>query len=100
MGGVSKQAQFEILSTFLSHYVHTAILIGEAAPEIETAVVELVPCITVCDMAGAVAEAFNLAKPGETVLLAPGCSSFDMFDDYAHRGNVFKEAVLSLEAAA
>jgi UDP-N-acetylmuramoylalanine--D-glutamate ligase len=62
--------------------------------------VDLVDCITVYDMSAAVTMAFNRAKPGETVLLAPGCSSFDMFDDYAHRGNVFKEAVMSLEAVA
>jgi len=100
LGGDSKQAQFETLATFLSHYAHTAILIGQAAAKIEMVLVDLVDCITVCDMGAAVTKAFNQAKPGETVLLAPGCSSFDMFDDYAHRGNVFTEAVMSLEAVA
>jgi UDP-N-acetylmuramoylalanine--D-glutamate ligase len=100
LGGDSKHAQFETLATFLSHYVHTAILIGQAAEKIESVLVDLVDCITVYDMGAAVTKAFNQAKPGETVLLAPGCSSFDMFDDYAHRGNVFKEAVMSLEAVA
>jgi UDP-N-acetylmuramoylalanine--D-glutamate ligase len=100
LGGDSKHAQFETLATFLSHYAHTAILIGQAAAKIEMVLVDLVHCITVYDMSAAVTKAFNQAKPGETVLLAPGCSSFDMFDDYAHRGNVFKEAVMSLEAVA
>jgi UDP-N-acetylmuramoylalanine--D-glutamate ligase len=63
LGGESKQTKFDVLSNFLSDYVHTAILIGEAAPEIEEALV-------------------------------------DMFDDYAHRGNIFRAAVLSLEVAA
>jgi len=47
-------------------------------------------------MADAVREAKRLAKRGEIVLLSPGCSSFDMFENYEHRGNTFKEEVLSL----
>jgi UDP-N-acetylmuramoylalanine--D-glutamate ligase len=47
-------------------------------------------------MAEAVRRAFALAKPGGVVLLAPACSSFDMFADYAARGRAFKEEVLRL----
>jgi len=44
----------------------------------------------------AVRQAFEAAAPGDIVLLAPACASFDQFDNYEHRGRVFKELVLSL----
>jgi UDP-N-acetylmuramoylalanine--D-glutamate ligase len=53
----------------------------------------IIPYTMASDMEGAVARAFSFAEPGDVVLLAPACSSFDMFTDYAHRGKVFKEAV-------
>jgi len=48
------------------------------------------------DMAEAVQFAGLMAEPGDTVLLSPACASFDMFDDYEHRGEVFKDLVRSL----
>jgi UDP-N-acetylmuramoylalanine--D-glutamate ligase len=50
-------------------------------------------------MSEAVAEASRLAHRGDVVLLSPACASFDWFDNYEHRGRVFKELVLRLEAA-
>jgi UDP-N-acetylmuramoylalanine--D-glutamate ligase len=47
-------------------------------------------------MADAVRRAFNAAEPGDTVLLAPACASFDMFKSFEHRGEVFKEEVKKL----
>jgi UDP-N-acetylmuramoylalanine--D-glutamate ligase len=50
----------------------------------------------------AVFDAYREAEPGDTILLSPGCSSFDMFRDYAERGNIFRQAFrdLSLQGAA
>ncbi len=49
-------------------------------------------------MKDAVTLAFQAAQPGDIVLLAPACASFDMFDSFEHRGRVFKDAVSSLES--
>ena len=57
--------------------------------------VEVMPCAS---MQVAVARALALARPGDTVLLAPACSSFDMFEDYAARGRAFKDEVRRLAA--
>ena len=48
-------------------------------------------------MEDAVSMCSRLAKPGDVVLLAPACASFDMFQDYEHRGRVFKEAVCRIQ---
>jgi UDP-N-acetylmuramoylalanine--D-glutamate ligase len=58
-----------------------------------------VPVHDAHDMAGAVRTAFGLAAPGQTVVLAPACASFDMFRDYAERGRVFKQEVQRLAEA-
>lgn len=64
--------------------------LGEAGPEMVAAAAE---GTLVADLEEAVALADRLARPGDTVLLAPGCASFDMFRSYVHRGEVFAEAV-------
>jgi len=52
------------------------------------------------DPLDALRKAYALAKPGDTVLLSPACASFDQFRDYAHRGEVFKEAFFRLQREA
>jgi UDP-N-acetylmuramoylalanine--D-glutamate ligase len=77
-----------------------ALLIGEATPLIERALaatgiaIERQPTLE-----AAVQRARALAEPGDAVLLAPACSSFDMFRSYAHRGDVFQAAVRALPEA-
>ena len=74
------------------------VAIGEARPLVRDALAGTVPVEKAADMAGAVRRAFALAAPDGAVLLAPACSSFDMFSDYAARGRAFKEAVRKIGA--
>ena len=72
-------------------------LIGEAADLIAQAFEgTLLPCVRATTMSDAVRKARELAQPGQVVLLAPACASFDMFRSYAHRGDVFRDEVLAL----
>ena len=64
---------------------------------IEDAVNGRVRMLTRKDMTDAVRQAFAAAQPGDCVLLSPACASFDMFDNYEHRGRVFAAAVEGLE---
>ncbi len=74
--------------------------IGEAAPLIHAALDDVRPVRDAASMAEAVRVAFGLARPGGVVLLAPACSSFDMFRDYADRGASFKDEVHRLASEA
>ena len=76
--------------------VRGVVAIGEAAPEI-IAATDHTPSRTAGSMEEAVSAAAALARPGDTVLLAPGCASFDMFNSYEHRGDVFRQVVLEME---
>jgi len=73
-----------------------AVFLGEAKGLLAEAFEDAVPYVTVGHLEEAVAMAFSMAEPGDVVLLAPACSSFDMFSDYRHRGDVFKAAVKGL----
>jgi UDP-N-acetylmuramoylalanine--D-glutamate ligase len=72
------------------------ITIGEDAASIEDALGDIVPTQSAATLPDAVRDAATIARPGDCVLLAPACASFDMFTGYAHRGRVFKEAVNEL----
>jgi UDP-N-acetylmuramoylalanine--D-glutamate ligase len=74
------------------------VLIGEAADRIEQAVGDLAPTVRADSMADAVTRAYGMAPAGGVVVLAPACSSFDMFTDYAARGRAFRAAVERLAA--
>jgi len=72
------------------------ILIGAAAEKIASALAETRPLHRAATMHDAVRLGKQLAQPGGIVLLAPACASFDMFDNFEHRGRVFKAAVAEL----
>jgi UDP-N-acetylmuramoylalanine--D-glutamate ligase len=96
MGGRFKGGHFEDLRPLMPGRVTAVVAIGESRPLIHEALDDVVRVEDADSMAAAVQIAFNAATRGGTVLLAPACSSFDMFRDYAERGNVFKEEVTRL----
>jgi len=98
MGGKFKGGDFGDLQQPVRAHATGIVAIGEAAPLIETALGAVVPIRRAASMAEAVSTAFAMARPGGVVVLAPACSSFDMFRDYIDRGDQFRAAVEALEA--
>jgi len=104
LGGKDKGGDYRPLGPALRGKARAALLVGAAAPRIEedlhTAFQGRVPfpMVTCGSIDLAVARAAGGAKPGDTVLLAPACASFDQFQDYMHRGCVFKQLVTALES--
>ncbi|TVQ66430.1 MAG: UDP-N-acetylmuramoyl-L-alanine--D-glutamate ligase [Balneolaceae bacterium] len=97
LGGRDKGNDYTLLEKQIRSKVHTVIAIGEARASIREQLGNIVPNFLEADsMKGAVKLARKSCKRGETILLSPACSSFDMFDNYEHRGNEFKQAVLNL----
>jgi UDP-N-acetylmuramoylalanine--D-glutamate ligase len=98
LGGRYKGGEFADLAGALAARARAAVVYGEAAGRIAQAIDGVVPIIRAGAMADAVARAFEAARPDGVVVLAPGCSSFDMFSDYRARGQAFKDAVSALAA--
>ena len=93
-GGDGKGQDFSPLAGPCSRYVKAVLLIGRDAPAIRAAIEPTgVPCFDLQDLAQAVRRGAGLAKPGDVVLLSPACASLDMFTNYAHRAQVFVDAV-------
>ena len=99
-GGRDKLGSYEPLAEALRQRGRALVLIGEAAKRMEDAVGGIVPTMRATSMDEAVRVAKQAAQPGDAVLLSPACSSYDMFKDYKHRGEVFREAVRKLEESA
>jgi UDP-N-acetylmuramoylalanine--D-glutamate ligase len=97
LGGRFKGGDFRDLLPPLTARHATVVAIGEARPLIREALGQAVAVHEAVDMSSAVRTAFASASPGRTVVLAPACSSFDMFRDYAERGRVFKQEVMRLQ---
>lgn len=99
-GGSEKDADFAELADVVAEVADAAVLIGQTAPRIEAALAGRLPVTLAASMPEAVAAAFGLCNSGAAVvLLSPACASFDMFQSYAHRGEVFADAVAKLIAA-
>ena len=95
-GGRDKGAGYERLVETAAGRVRLVIAFGEAGPLIADAFAEHPGLVRAPNMVAAFAEARARALPGEVVLLAPACSSFDEFTDYKHRGREFKRLVAEL----
>jgi UDP-N-acetylmuramoylalanine--D-glutamate ligase len=93
MGGRYKGGDFRELGPALSSRARCVIAIGETRGQIASALADAVPVEERESLRAAVERAAEVAAPGDTVLLAPACSSFDMFRDYAERGQAFKDEV-------
>ena len=96
-GGEGKGQDFAPLKPAVAKHARAVVLIGRDAPLIASALeVCGVPLLRAKDMSDAVWQAAQLAQSGDAVLLSPACASFDMFRDYAHRAEIFVEAVHGL----
>ena len=97
MGGEGKGQDFSPMAAPVARYVRGVILIGRDAPVIREALLGTgVPLSDAQDMHDAVRQAAGLAHSGDAVLMSPACASFDMFDNYGHRAEVFCQAVAAL----
>jgi UDP-N-acetylmuramoylalanine--D-glutamate ligase len=97
LGGKDKGSDYTALRDRLHQRAHAALLIGSAAEKIESQIEGATQVIRAGTLECAVAEAWKSAKPGDTVLLAPACASFDQFQSYEHRGRTFKDLVNGLQ---
>lgn len=95
-GGRDKGVDYRLILDSARDKVKEVILIGEAGNKIKQALADFLNIEQADSLKEAVDKAYHKAKAGDSVLLSPMCSSFDMFQDYEHRGRVFKELVHNL----
>lgn len=96
-GGKDKGGSYAPLAEALRRKGRAAVLIGEARERMAEALGPALPVELAPSLPDAVERAYRLAQPGDAVLLSPACSSFDMFKNYAERGDCFARAVRGLE---
>ncbi len=96
LGGKDKGSDYTVLRERLHRKARAALLIGAAAEKIASQLEGATTLINAGTLDHAVHEAWKKAQPGDTVLLAPACASFDQFQSYEHRGRKFKELVHGL----
>jgi UDP-N-acetylmuramoylalanine--D-glutamate ligase len=102
MGGRLKAGSFASLREAVGQRVRAIYAIGESRGLVRDALRDACPVYESDTLEEAVYDAHRAARPGDTILLSPGCASFDRFRDYAERGDAFKRAFrnLSLQGAA
>ena len=92
-GGQGKEVDFSEFGRHLAGRCRFVCLIGKSGRTIARAVGDGIANMQAASMQEAVEECYRRAKPGDTVVLLPGCASFDMFEDQTHRGEQFTRAV-------
>jgi UDP-N-acetylmuramoylalanine--D-glutamate ligase len=97
MGGRYKGGDFQVLEDLVSRHTKKIIALGEAKENIMSSLGHVKSTILAASMEEAVFLAHDEADPGDVVLLSPGCSSFDMYNSYAERGDFFCKAVENLK---
>lgn len=100
LGGKDKGSDYTVLNPLLRERVKRVYLIGAASDKIASQVQNATAVVRSGILERAVRQAFDSAQPGDVVLLAPACASFDQFENYEHRGRIFKELVRSLTPVA
>jgi UDP-N-acetylmuramoylalanine--D-glutamate ligase len=93
-GGKDKGFSYGELGPVLASRVRGAFVLGETGPRICGEWQRFTPCTSVKSLLEAVDKAGRQARQGDVILLSPACSSFDMFQNYQHRGEIFRQAVL------
>ncbi|MCI0329576.1 MAG: UDP-N-acetylmuramoyl-L-alanine--D-glutamate ligase [candidate division Zixibacteria bacterium] len=96
-GGKDKGGSYAPLRELFPQRVKAMVLIGQARPLIRKALEDLAPAYETKTLPEAVEKAYELSAKGDTVLLSPACSSFDMFSNFEERGDIFKKSVLELK---
>ncbi|NNF99523.1 MAG: UDP-N-acetylmuramoyl-L-alanine--D-glutamate ligase [Desulfobacteraceae bacterium] len=101
MGGLNKGNDFSRMADVVRQHVKKLVVIGQAADEIRNSLADA--CVGGCRRAGSMADAVQqsaaIATAGDTVLLSPGCASFDMYDNYGQRGDDFRQQVTGLASS-
>lgn len=97
-GGEAKGADFSELAKVISQHCRAVVLMGKDAEKIKAVIADDVVVELVKDMPSAVRAASSLAQTDDNVLLAPACASFDMYDGFEHRGDVFIQCVEQLQS--
>jgi UDP-N-acetylmuramoylalanine--D-glutamate ligase len=97
LGGKDKDSDYATMSDMLKKRVKVVYTVGSAAEKIERQLHGVVKMVSAQTIETAVAEAAKAAMPGDVVLLSPACSSFDQFENYEHRGRVFRQSVMELD---
>jgi UDP-N-acetylmuramoylalanine--D-glutamate ligase len=96
LGGKDKGSDYTLLNDLLRQRVKAVYTIGAASDKIQSQIKGATSILAAGTIDAAVKQAAAAAQPGDTVLLAPACASFDQFRNYEHRGRVFKDLVLAL----
>ena len=96
LGGKDKDSDYTQMAPLLRERVKTVYTIGSAAEKIQRELDGVVKMVKAGTLEVAVHEAAEAAVAGDVVLLAPACSSFDQFENYEHRGQMFRQSVMDL----